>query len=386
MTATSSWAKWRDTPIVPEGYDDVAQLVRLARRARKQIIEFEWRFSEQVLRSLRENVHESFSGVVGRYKTFAARVLAAVNQALGEHDTVYFLAEPRNARAVDCALECALEGTDYRLHGHASFDLVFSLRAQDTVEQGPSSPTHAGAIASAVRSLGWDPDRMEDPRLAPVIRVLYGLPLNYGGGEVLPAPGPAEDLPVHFGGPFGALDKADLPCLFTHPVARESGVYIWTVLVGGEDLPWYVGQTRRGFGRRMGEHLAAYLSGQYDAFDAGALALGSQSVFWRARADDGGWPQCMPLFLRDYETNASRILAMIRLVRFHVAPVAGDAHRLGRVEGAVGRHFKANEDKRVQGFFTSGIKLPSPVPNDKPLRLLITSEGKIAGLPTELPG
>lgn len=388
MTSTSSWTRWRDPPLVPEAYDEVARLVQLARRARKRIVEFDWRFTEQELRALRAAVHDWGSGVVGRYKCFDARVLAAISEALGERDTEFHLAEPRNTPPIDCTVECVRDGVEFRLRGHASFDLVLGyglgVLSPEPSRQRRLGTAVAATIYTAVRALGWDLDRLQDPRLAPAVRALYGLPLNYGEGEVLPAAGPAEDVRVHFRGPFAAVEGTNLPCLFTHDMARESGVYIWTVLVDGEDLPYYVGQTRRGFGQRTGEHLAAHLSGEYSAFDPVALAQGRYHVFWRAEATSGGWPGCLPLFLRDYEANAPRLLAMIRLLRFHVAPLAGDAHWLGRVEGAVGRHLKRHENDRVRTFFGAGIQLPAPVPNDKPLRILLTSDGEIAGLPSEL--
>ena len=70
---------WRDAPVQPDRYDDLAQLLFLARRARNRMVEFDWGFSEDELRRLRAAAHYWGSPTVGRYKAFDARVIAAVN-------------------------------------------------------------------------------------------------------------------------------------------------------------------------------------------------------------------------------------------------------------------------------------------------------------------
>ena len=40
----------------------------------------------------------------------------------------------------------------------------------------------------------------------------------------------------------------------------------------------------------------------------------------------------------------------------------------------------------MSDFFGPGIKLPAKIPNDTPLRLVLSSEVPIAGLPTTLIG
>lgn len=41
-------------------------------------------------------------------------------------------------------------------------------------------------------------------------------------------------------------------------------------------------------------------------------------------------------------------------------------------------------DTAVSDFFGPGIKLPARIPNDTPLRLVISSEMSVAGMPTAL--
>ena len=72
MAAATSTTRWRDEPIVPQDYEDVAALIRVARQARGRIVEFDWAFTRDDLWRLRRAVYEWGSGVVGRYKCFDA--------------------------------------------------------------------------------------------------------------------------------------------------------------------------------------------------------------------------------------------------------------------------------------------------------------------------
>jgi hypothetical protein len=369
--------------VVPADYEDLPGLVKLARRARNHVVEFDWAFTRNELEQLRRAVFEWSSPSVGRYKCFAARLLAAITAALGDTNTVLVLSEPRNTTSTDCRVSCARDGDLYRLQGHATFDIVFGYgrEAADPDRGSHLGTTTRETLTRAVGMLGWDLRCLLDGRFNPAMNALYGVKLD-SGPQPSPPTRPAIDVPVHFHGPFSALDDGTCPCLFTHEVATKTGVYLWTVNVGGMDRPWYVGQTRRGFGQRTSEHLAAQLSGQYRTYDAAALSRGE------GRYADGSvgatWPTLLPSFLKNFERLVPHIVGVIRLVRFHVAPLDGDAHLFDRVEGAIGRHFKAHPDPEYPGLFGTGIKLPAHLPGDTRIRLALSSDSRIAGLPREI--
>ena len=299
MTITDSSTTWRDTPLVPSGYDDVAALVKLARRARYGVVDFDWVFTEPELRELREAVHHWGSNVVGRYKCFDARVLAAVSDALGEHDTVFFLSEPKSMADLDCRVACGLDGDAYHLRGHAAFDLAYGYG--HTAVQGLNprlGASTAAKLAATVGSLGWDLERLKDRRLTPVTNVIFGFSVGHGISADEPNEGPISDVPVHFHGPYAAAERDGLRCLFTDPIAEQGGVYLWTIDVGGQERPWYVGQTQRRFGQRIGEHISGFLSGAYETLDPSQLAQGKKVVIWPGASNSSRWPQA---FLEGYE-------------------------------------------------------------------------------------
>lgn len=386
MALAVSTTRWRDQPIIPKDWEDVASLVKVAREVRDRIVEFDWAFTRGDLRSLRRGVYEWGIRTVGRYKCFDARVLAAVNEALGETDTTFVLQEPKNSQGSDCNASCVGDGDLFRLRGHAPFDIVFGYGSagvgQNLAGSALLGPTVQKTLTDAVGMLDWDLRRLQEERFRPVRNALYGLRLDYGPPIVESSHGPEMDIEVHFHGPFSALDDLGCRCLFADEMTARSGVYLWTINVNGKERPWYVGQTRRGFGQRMGEHLAGFLSGQYTTYDPAALSRGEHRL--ASGAVKGMWPQTFPSVLRNYESLMPNITGLIRLIKFHLAPLVGAPHLHDRVEGAIGRYYKAHRDPELREFFSPGLKLPAAIPYDNPIRLVLSSETPLAGLPSEI--
>lgn len=387
MPTPTSTARWRRQPVVPANYDDVAHLVALAREARERTVDFDFVFSRLDLLSLRRAAYEWGAPVRGRYKTFDAQVLAAINQALGDPDSLFSLTAPQNTAPTDHTVSCVPSEAGFRLFGHASFDVVFGYGIAGVDQNAPGSvhlqPFARQELAIAVGMLGWDLRLLQEERYRPVRNALYGLPLAYGVvASSAPSSQPTVDIPVRFHGPFSAINDGQNRCLFGDPLAASTGVYLWTVKVGEQLRPWYVGQTRRGFGQRMGEHLAAYLSGQYPTLDLAALSHGDNRR--AAGSPTGLWPDTIPSFLRHFDALLPHVMGLIRLLRFHVAPLSGDPHLYDRVEGALGRFYKAHPEPQLRDFFAPGLRVPAAVPYDTRVRLILSSEAPLAGLPTDL--
>lgn len=382
MSPAISTTSWRDQPIVPSDYENLSSLIETARKARHVLVEFDWVFTRDDLQRLRRGVYEWGSSVVGRYKCFDARVLAAINEGLGDTDSIFVLTEPKNSRSTDCRVACVSDADVFRLRGHAPFDIVFGYGSAGIGHDAQLGSAVQKTLADAVNLLNWDLQRLHEKRFRPVRNALYGLPLDHGVSREATATGPLLDVDVRFSGPFSALGDGGCRCVFTDEMARRRGIYLWTISVEDKDRPWYVGQTRRGFGQRMGEHLAGFLSGEYTAYDAAALSRGE---YRRAHgAVEGPWPQTLPSFLQTCESVIPNITALIRLIRFHLAPLDGDKHLLDRVEGAIGRHYRRHEDAALREFFAPGIKLPPRISGDRPVRVRLSSEVPLAGLPAEI--
>ncbi len=125
MLTAPNTTHWRQQPLLPADYYDLASLVKLARKARGKTIDFDWALTRPDLLSLRRAAYEWGSPVQGRYKAFDARVLAAINTTLGEPDSIFSLNAPPNSDRLDFAVSCIPADVGFRLFGHAPFDVLF---------------------------------------------------------------------------------------------------------------------------------------------------------------------------------------------------------------------------------------------------------------------
>jgi hypothetical protein len=368
--------------VLPSSYDDLTALVSAARKVRGRRVEFDWVFDLEELRRLRRAVYEWGRRVTGRYRGFDAAVLAAINGALDEHDSALALSFPPSA-AFKGEVRCISENGQFHLRGTAPFDIVIGYGLAGVVQE-TAVALHLGEavqreLASSVEMLGWDLRRLQEPRLKPVVNILYGNRPDYGVTEVSAPAGPITELAVHFQGPFSAIRSPSTRCVFEDEVGARSGIYLWTMNVGGVQRPWYIGQTRRGFGRRMAEHIRAMLAGEYTPYDAAALFNGEHKR--ASGAVTGLWPATLPAFLENYEQVSPHVIRYTRELRFHFAPLHGDRHLHDRIEGVVGRYLGSHADPGIRDFFFPGMRVPLAIPGDTPLRLEVTSESTIEGLP-----
>jgi hypothetical protein len=237
------------------------------------------------------------------------------------------------------------------------------------------------ALADGVRALGWDVERMREPRLLPARNALFGFPLAHGADDIPRSGEPPVEVPVDFRGPFSTQGVSGAPQLFDEPIAQRRGIYLWSYAVDGVAHVAYVGQTRRSFAARIEEHLSALLSGRYEIPDIDATLRGEPKARWHP---DGNPAVRWRKFLGDHARLATAIEGVLDALRFHVAPIDGDEHLYNRIEGALGRYFRAEAPVSDRRLFDARIRVPAAVPGDRPLRLLLSSDTKIAGLPDEL--
>jgi hypothetical protein len=381
---------WRDPPVVPN-YDDLRQFVALARQARNRVVEFDWSFTEDELRRLRVAVHHWGSSVVGRYRVFDARLLAAINAALGEPQSAHWLKEPVKLQGLDYVVAGVRDAGGFRLTGQATFDILFGYGFPG-FEPRPEVVARAGQdlldrFTASVAGLGWDLQRLTQERYRPVVWAIYGMtyrPDAHTSPTV--SSEPPREVQLDFQGPFALTEQPGVRCLFADPVARKVGIYLWTVPVDGREFVTYVGQTRRMFGQRMGEHVREMLCGAYDVHDADALRRGEPALLWRA--DEGAlrWPATLPAFVQRLAELAPGIQAYLEAMRVHVAPLDADVHLLCQVEGALGRYFRGHEDAEIRRRFSPGIRLPGVVAGERGVRVRVRCEGAVEGVGGQIAG
>lgn len=189
-----------------------------------------------------------------------------------------------------------------------------------------------------------------------------------------------NDLSIHFAGPltFGAGPDS----LFHSPLARSSGIYIWTVrqASNGAHLIHYIGETYS-FARRQREHLIHILGMNYGIFDPDAATAGKCTLvwpgLWRDRSADGP-----ARLLERYERLAKVAVRYVSQLRVFFAALDGDRELRRHIEGSIGWNLR-NRHPGLCGLYPADNHLGR---SRTPLhaRLRITSAEPIQGLDPEL--
>lgn len=99
-------------------------LAKLAGKARRLLVEFNWPLGRADLLELRRGIFNASRTLGGRYKCFDSRLLAAVNTALEDPRSGYALVEPRDSVKPAYSVSCVPDGDQFRLTGYAPFDIV----------------------------------------------------------------------------------------------------------------------------------------------------------------------------------------------------------------------------------------------------------------------
>lgn len=380
MSEDQMITRWRGgKPDIPESYDDVAALVKQAKRVRSRIVEFDWEFNRDELERLRESFHFWAKGTAGTFKKFNALVVSAINEVLDESNCIYEIDVPRGPAKLDSEVSAKRIGDRYRLWGHANFCVVIGkgiLNEPDLVRVGEEL---AAKLKQTIGQLGWDLNRLNQRELKEVLWAIYGLKYSEANHEGIRLESPTTTMELTFEGPFHWSKSVELPSLFDDPIGQESGVYLFTFPVNGMEHVHYVGQTKRDFATRLCEHLVCYLSGQYSILDPVELARGNQKIVWRT-----AWGAPLAEFIEQLEVIAPQIKKFLGMFRFHLALVEDDAQLRNRIEGGLGRHFQNHPDDQIRGVFNTVARLPGTNPSKTMVRCQLNAKTPIAGFPSEL--
>jgi hypothetical protein len=371
---------WLSTPIVPIGGEEIDQLAKLARQARKGRASFELWFTRDELRRLGEAAFTWGKRVTGQYRAFDVMVVRAINEALGE-PLRFVLRENPRAPALDARVVCTSDGEFFCLSGEAPFSIVFGygtpgVDANTAIARQLGDAVRSN-LASAISMLGWPLEKLVmEPMLAPVRNAMFGLPVGLGTNSDSDLTEFTSELALKFHGPFAVTSSEAVRSALDDALAQTRGIYLWTYKVGEAFHVHYVGQTARSFAARFTEHMGGILSGEYDTANHDDIAKGRWSVVW----PDNSKPT-LPGFLDSYERLAAHRARAVRETFFHFAPV-DDEKLLNRIEGRLGRYF--SERVTSLPLFNRGIRVPALVRPERAICLQITAECPIEGLPPSI--
>lgn len=167
--------------------------------------------------------------------------------------------------------------------------------------------------------------------------------------------------------------------LFESPNADAAGVYLWTVQTPEGELVYYVGQTGTSFAERQWQWLTGYLAGQYRVYDPEAFAEGRRGDLvwggmWRKSERDRAVE-----FLQRYEELAPIIREFVGLLRIWLLPLEYEPRIRKRIEGAIARHLRSQEDP-VGSFQDTDIHYPRRREDEEPIAVQISYAANILGM------
>lgn len=183
-----------------------------------------------------------------------------------------------------------------------------------------------------------------------------------------------SELTLIFHGPLSWVGEHSI---LTHPLGKESGIYLWTAETPKGFETYYVGETIVSFSERLGQHHKDQLSGKYAFYDAGALREGKKKVIWTGIV--GFKDANIQTFRDNFSEWNPKNLAFIKSVKLFVAPLPIHDHPgihkrfLHRVEGALIEYLRPLEgnflDKTRHSRELRKTETPIPARVEGPERL-----------------
>jgi hypothetical protein len=191
-----------------------------------------------------------------------------------------------------------------------------------------------------------------------------------------------EDFVLKFEGPFGLIKNVK-PHLFEHPIAKVSGLYLWTVPYHhGGYLVTYVGETGFAIGRRIKEHLIQTVGGNYRITDPALSIKGESKILWNGLWRRGTREK-LPNYIDHLEEFAPIIRKTLQTEVIFIAPLQSDRRLRQRIEGAIAQHIKI-QPLPASSLLPLDIRYNPRKKEEVPISVIIECASSIHGLPEAL--
>ena len=191
-----------------------------------------------------------------------------------------------------------------------------------------------------------------------------------------------DPIAVEFVGPFSWPGDGEIPSILEADVGDRSGVYLWTVPCGQQELIYYVGETGRGFSVRMAEHFEKHTSGAYHLYEPREFSCGRKVALWHGMYGPDKEPSLLA-FIRRLRELAPVIADLAEMYRFYVAPLECEKRMRERIEAALARYLY--ERPGLAGEFQDkGILYRGRKSSEEPAQVLIRCNAHLIDLPKSL--
>ena len=188
-----------------------------------------------------------------------------------------------------------------------------------------------------------------------------------------------ETIELKFSGPYAWLPGLSVPSLAEVEVGTNPGIYLWTVPSTIGELVYYVGETARGFARRMDEHLTKQLSGRYRLYEPNAFLRREKNLLWRGVYGRGAEPNIVG-FVTQLPNWAPALVQFVRAIRFHVAPTTCSDRLRKRIEAALADYLKLCEEP-IGSFQEKDVQYIKRRAEEEPIIVNIPWQQNVLGVP-----
>jgi hypothetical protein len=188
-----------------------------------------------------------------------------------------------------------------------------------------------------------------------------------------------EKIILDFQGPFRWHGSPDL---FSQEIAKQKGIYLWTVEQPHGHLVYYVGETSTSFKNRFENHLKSYLSGEYGIPDANDFLQGkSKTWVWPAkwRVPDK-WPA---EFIQRISEIMPKLVELLGVMKIFVAPLLVETHVRQRIESTLAAYLK-KQPEPIGSFIDADLRHSRDITNGDKFFVEINSPSLIQGIPSVL--
>jgi len=101
-----------------------------------------------------------------------------------------------------------------------------------------------------------------------------------------------KEVEIELFGPYSLIEDKE-PSIFSVPLGKQQGIYLWTIPFENKYLTYYVGKTGKSFISRNLEHIRNYYSGKYTLYDPKEFAKGKKirlwNGMWKKDAKETAW-------------------------------------------------------------------------------------------------
>lgn len=187
----------------------------------------------------------------------------------------------------------------------------------------------------------------------------------------------AIQVQLSWEGPFkltGSREDNLLLC----PSALQAGIYIWSVLIDGQDVAYYVGETGKTFAERHLEHFRSYFDGEYKVYDPVPYRNGQKTYLWDGALGPRNKHK-LPAFRERFDELGPKVQEILEELRFYLIPVAGGVRVRQRIEAYISRAIRENSPSELN-FQDSEVRYRPCKKGEPPLHVVLDRSLPIVGI------